>query len=409
MIHQEIQLIMKLRKIATALILLPFFASCNHFLLKSGEIELQESLTKIPFEYKLGLPIIQVNINGKSYDFLFDTGAINIISEELANEINIKTVSFQPTRDSQGKRSMLKTVKLDSIRLGSAYFMNTAAIVADLNKSIDISCLQIDGIIGSNLMKMAVWQIDYQNQVITIANSKEALKILDNSKIIPFETSSIGKQYINIEINGVLEEHVTFDTGSNGGIVCSKATYNKLLKTDSQLISDYGYGSNSSGLYGNGSADTLFYFKPNTLKIGELNIDNQIIQFKKKGSRTIGNEFLKNYRIILDWDNQEITMIEENDAVIDPINTFGFKVFMESNKIFVKYIFNNSSADEQGIQLNDQIIKINNIDYTDTEKNCYCEIIEKGVLSECDTISISVLRNNQEQNFTLNRKTFINL
>ena len=136
-------------------------------------------------------------------------------------------------------------------------------------------------------------------------------------------------------------------------------------------------------------------------------MDNQIIKFKKKGSRTIGNEFLKNYRIILDWDNQEITMIEENDAEIDPINTFGFKVFMESDKLFVKYIFNNSSADTQGIQLDDQIIKINDIDYTDTDKNCYCEIINKGILSEYDTISVSVLRNNQELDFTLNRNPFI--
>ena len=400
---------MKLQKIITALILLPLFASCNNFLLKNGEIELRESLTEIPFEYRLGLPIIQVNINGKSYDFLFDTGAINIISEELASELDLKTISVQPTRDSQGKRSMLKTVKLDSIQLGTAYFMKTAAIVADLNKSIDISCLHIDGIIGSNLMKMAVWQIDYQNQLITITNSKEALDIPDNSKIIPFETSSIGKQYIDIEINGVLEKHITFDTGSNGGIVCSKSTYNKLLKTDSQLKSYFGFGSNSSGLYGNGSTDSLFYVRPDSVKIGNLNIDNQIVKFKKKGSRIIGNEFLKNYRIILNWDNQEITMIEENDAVIDPINTFGFKVFMDSDKLFVKYIFNNSSADLHGIKLNDQIIKINDIDYTDTEKNCYCEIIEKGVLSECDTISISILRKNKKLNFTLNRTTFIKM
>ena len=86
---------MTYKKIIIALLILPLL-SCSHLILKSGKIEMKETHIKIPFEYSLGLPIIQVSINGKSYDFLFDTGAINIISEEMASELNVKTISFQP-------------------------------------------------------------------------------------------------------------------------------------------------------------------------------------------------------------------------------------------------------------------------------------------------------------------------
>jgi len=63
--------------------------------MRSGDITFKKEVTEIPFEYRLGLPIINVTINGESYDFLFDTGASNIISQELAKKINAKTKGFQ--------------------------------------------------------------------------------------------------------------------------------------------------------------------------------------------------------------------------------------------------------------------------------------------------------------------------
>lgn len=98
---------MKKKSIITILILFPFFFSnC-----KGGEVILNDSIIKIPFEYRLGLPIIKESINGMSYDFLFDTDATNLISNKLASEIGLKNPFGKIIGDSQGAKSNLKSVK----------------------------------------------------------------------------------------------------------------------------------------------------------------------------------------------------------------------------------------------------------------------------------------------------------
>lgn len=396
-----------MKKIITLALSILLFSSCNHFIMKSGSVEIQESKSEIPVEFRLGLPIIQVNINGKSYDFLFDTGAINVISEKLYKELDLKTRSRQIIRDSQKKKSVLRTVKLDTIFIGENKFIETGAIVADLNQSVVISCLNIDGIIGSNLMKLAYWEIDYKNQKLSISNNKNIFKIPEKADIMNFKTSSTGKVYIDVTINGITETNVTFDTGSNSGINCSKRTFNKLEKSNLISHSNYGYGSNMSGLYGAGSHDTTFYMISDTLKVNEIICDNQIIQFKQKGSSTIGNEFLRNYRIIMDWNNNEISLIKDENIELDSMSNFGFKSHLKNNQLFVKYIFNNSSAQKEGLQIGDHILKIDDNDYSKTEKNCFCNIIENGFSPEKDSIKVTVLRNEQEINFNLVRNTIL--
>jgi len=390
---------MHLKKIIIVLFSIILLLSCNHHILKSGKIEFKNVLVEIPFEYRLGLPIIQVNINGNNYDFLFDTGAINVISSELAGELNLKSASHIIVRDSQGAKSVLKNTKLDSLKIGDARFYNIKAIVADLNKSTDISCLHIDGIIGSDLMKMAIWQIDFEKQIISITNNKELLQIDVNAQIIPFRSNSAGKQLVDIIINNITEKNITFDTGSNGGITCSKKTYTKLLKEDSQLNKNYGFGSNTSGIYGQEKLDSIFYIIPSTCKMGDLNINNQIIEFKEIGSRTIGTEFLKNYTVIIDWHCKEITLIEKNKVEINSDYSFGFKVSLESNKIYVKYIINNSSVAQQGLKLGDQIIEINSTDYREVSKDDYCTILSNGVFTNSDILSVKVLKDDKEIGF----------
>ena len=76
--------------------------------MSKGEIEQQQFISEIPFDYGLELIIIKVTIEEKEYDFLYDTGAPNVISQELAQELNIKPYVTNKTIDSQGKKEELE-------------------------------------------------------------------------------------------------------------------------------------------------------------------------------------------------------------------------------------------------------------------------------------------------------------
>ena len=67
-----------MKKLLFSSVLLLFLSSCSSIkllkLLKEGSVEQASFKTEIPFEMRLGLIIVPVTINGKTYDFLVDTG-----------------------------------------------------------------------------------------------------------------------------------------------------------------------------------------------------------------------------------------------------------------------------------------------------------------------------------------------
>ena len=58
--------------------MLLIITGCNSIhitkLLSNGKVAQQEFKVNIPFEYRLGLMVLKVNIEGEEYDFLLDIG-----------------------------------------------------------------------------------------------------------------------------------------------------------------------------------------------------------------------------------------------------------------------------------------------------------------------------------------------
>ncbi|NRA50615.1 MAG: clan AA aspartic protease, partial [Phaeodactylibacter sp.] len=210
-------------------------ASCSTVktikLMKSGEVAQEDFFQEIPFEYRLGLVIIEVTIAGDNYNFLVDTGAPNLVSKELAEKLGLANVSEQKVGDSQGKKASLGFVQIDEVRIGNLSFRQTGAAVADLNQSQEIGCMEIDGFIGANLMRKAIWKIDYEHQIITITDKAEQLNIPDNALRIPFYTVMTGSPIVDVSLNKQVKANGTIlDMGSSGDITLPRKNLDKLKK-----------------------------------------------------------------------------------------------------------------------------------------------------------------------------------
>src|SRR4051794_32050035 len=59
-------------------------------MVKRGNIRQENFKIEVPFEMRLGLLVLKVEIHGKTYDFILDTGAPNAISKDAAQEIGLK-------------------------------------------------------------------------------------------------------------------------------------------------------------------------------------------------------------------------------------------------------------------------------------------------------------------------------
>ncbi|MGB1004662.1 MAG: retropepsin-like aspartic protease [Salibacteraceae bacterium] len=345
-------------------------------LMGGGEIAEPNYKVVIPFEMRLGLIILKVNIKGEEYDFLYDTGAPNVVCLELGKKLNLKAAGKSKTRDSQGERHRVDYANIDTITIGGLNYLNTTAAIMDLKKAVVLDCMEFDGILGANVMRNSVWQIDYQKQEIIITNSTDSLLFTSNLDTIPFTVKHTGTPIIDVKIGNIIQKRVTLDTGSGGNIDLNYETYKNARKRQPNMPITSGYGHSSSGIYGMGVPDTLFYFKPDSITIGSVQLENKIITASKGNtSSTLGTRFFEHYVITLDWGRNQIVLDSVSEYQNSEVKSYGYKPQFENNQLRVGFLFTESTTGSQNMSLYDQIIQIDSNDYSNITRSEYCELI----------------------------------
>lgn len=116
--------------------------------------------------------LVTVMIQGKSYLFVFDTGAgITVISKELQRELNLKTSdSSLIVNDALLRKSLTHTYIIDSLFLNNTPLTNISTITANLSSFSNMACQKIDGILGFNAMENLIWDINVSNKHIAAFN-----------------------------------------------------------------------------------------------------------------------------------------------------------------------------------------------------------------------------------------------
>lgn len=387
--------------------LIIFLSACNptQKILHGGNL-LQTSFTeKIPFTFEYGIPFITVSINGKPYNFMFDTGAATIISPEIAKTFDLKSSFDQKVIDSQGASNKQQFIKIPSIKIGKLSFENIGAAVIESSDVFEFKCMKFDGIIGANLMAKAIWQIDYQNKILTATNNLANLEIPTTSNIIPFIPVNTQKTpSVAIKI-GNKTKHVTFDTGSNGDFNLGVKSYQSEISTFESAES---IGITSIGIYGSGKSSFIKYVKVPVLEIGDIMLTNQIIDFSEQSSNTLGNLFFKNYKVILNWKENRIYMIKEKDYNVEKLQTFGLSLKYINNKPRVIEIYQKSEAEKLGVLINDELLTLNGKDLSQLNDEQACFYAFNSILNTNEnSINLTLLRAGEKINLTLKKTTLL--
>ncbi len=400
-----------MKNLSLSIFALILLSSCNSVklirLLRNGSVDKEEFKTEIPFQMRLGLVVIQVVIEGKTYDFLVDTGAPNVCSKELAAELNLKTRVTKKTGDSQGVKEELDFVVFPDIFINGTCFKGTGAAVADLKQSEAIACLDIDGFIGANLMKEAIWEFDYERNVISISDKRSSFSIPEKLFHLPFAPSLSYTPLVTIVYNGVEDEKVTFDTGSNGSFDTSNACLAKIKAKKSPLKEVRSYGTAASGLYGIGKVDTSYVVLLDSTKIGDLILEENVVSIES-GARLIGTKFLKNFRVIIDWNVKEILLIPTGDYNSSGYESFGFRPFISEDKLIVSKVYMGTQASEEGLKNGAQILQVNGVDYRKCSTDQFCSILANGFVPEDQNLmKLLVLIDGEEKYMELTKKDIL--
>ncbi|QQQ28888.1 aspartyl protease family protein [Chryseobacterium indoltheticum] len=363
---------------------------------ENGEVELQNSVEKINLTYTNELPFVKVNINGKIYQFLFDSGAPTVISTSIYSELNLKKKHRSKVTDSKkNKQEQIFTV-IPEMKIDQITFKSIGAIVMDL-KGIEFECLKIDGIIGANQMAKLFWRINYSENLLEATKdltnfSKEGYETVFSFDPKPQKTPVIKAQILDEKIN------LTFDTGFTGTFRISSTEYDP---TNAKVKSVETYGTASVGAFGAGKHESSYYFKPEKVLLDEQKFEDEIVS--TGSSSLLGNEFLKKFRFIMDWKNNKIYLnrIKNYPAKLESFG-FGYRFIDQKAKVVLLF-----SGNDVPLKIDDEILSINNVSLENLDKDSVCKYLQNRIERDHNSIDVKVKRDGKVLDFTITKKEYL--
>jgi hypothetical protein len=318
--------------------------------------------TQIPYENIQGKIIVTVKINGKSYRFLLDTGAPNIISSKLFKELQPSILTKQLISDQSSKKDSMTIVSLDELMLGDVTFNNIPSLVSD---NIISQCFELDGWIGSNMLRNSIIQFSSIDHTIILSDYKDKLLLDDkqSSKLELSQNQSLPYFEIKLKDKKSISQKVYFDSGDDALYTLSNKIVHQLKKKNIGKVTAEAYGNYTMGILGNAKNSTQYRLNIPSININNALLQNVIVESTSHPYSRIGSKLLDYGVVTLDFKNklfyfkpyQDTTNLEEKKWSINP--TF------KDGKFVVGVIWNEILLKDK-VNIGDQILSIDGVDYT---------------------------------------------
>jgi len=308
----------------------------------------------------------KLNRTQQEQTFILDTGSPCTYSFKTKDELNLQTK----------KLFRLGSYKTDygfsDAQIGNLAFKNLQFLAMDFEL---FKWQKVSGIIGVNAMQNSIWEINFRDTTITVSDTLTNFKNVTNAFKTKFKPYSEQQTpVVKLLINNKDTVTAFIDTGEPGFIKFNsdfdisnlKEKQPETVKTAYYDIDDQGKKLKKKSIY------ERDYIKLNSLKIGDFELDSSIVEKVSlyKGKNLVGLSFLKNFIVTIDFKNYDLYLKPLEKAHFPTnISSYGFECFKRNGVLEVDFIYKGSLAEQLGIKCGDKIIKINNQDIKDIDKD----------------------------------------
>ncbi len=325
-----------------------------------------KSALKIPFELFGNLVLLQVRVNDSaSLRFILDTGADrSAIDAQQAQTLRLKPQGKIVGSGGGGGTAEATFTKGVAVSLQGVQLRDQTIYVLPLEP---LSALgrKIDGVIGNDMLKEFVVEIDYAARTINLYEP-QGYRFSGAGKIIPL-TMDEGLLFVRANITperrAPIEAKFEIDSGSTGAILLNTP----FVKNHQVLASVPNTIQTNIGGVG-GMAKTLIG-RVKSLRLGPFVIDKPITRFSQatrgdyassKYDGLIGGEILRRFKVIFDCSRGQM-ILEPNQHFAEPyeIDMSGIALVPDGDHFLIDDVDESSSAAEAGVQGGDMLVAIN--------------------------------------------------
>lgn len=375
-----------MKQILLPLLFCLFSLSCSaqYFSYNKGGTSAKNYYEEIPYEEINGKLIVQVSIDGKTHKFLFDTGAPAAVSKKLAT--GYRVMLKDNITDVNGIQDSILVVEPKSIKLGNIDFNNVPALI--LTPAV-YKCWDVEGVIGSNLLRNSIVQINEAKHIIILTDQPGKL-LLNDKKSIPLVLDTIqSNPLIKVFTGNRTDMTLVFDTGDEVFLRLSEYFMDALKSYKVYQIADKGYGANGIGGFGYEKDNEKYLLKFPFVKIADTRFENVSTSTVKNGIPGIGAKLLKFGIVTLDYINHKFYFDSSNKIMDMTEKYWPFEPTIIGNRLTIGLIWDKG---KKLVKLDEQIMDIDGISYATVN---FCDFIDKK----------PVLSGKEKANFTIKSAT----
>jgi hypothetical protein len=367
-----------------------------------GTVKQTNYIDTIPFEYIHNYIIIKAKINGNEGRFMIDFGATNVISSDFNKKHKLKVLGEVNSVDVSGIEKKTDVVLFENIQLGTINFVNNIGGVKDINAVEFISCLKIDGLLGSNMFQNCIIQIDLSKKLIIISDKMEMLNLNENSVRNKLEIDNQGRPYFtNIKV-GDLILNLMYDSGSNSFFSIKDTISDNLAKDSNVLVLNESIGDGNIGINGIGNKTRKKRLLLNNVQICGKEIRNVIYTNSKTSKNVFGNQILEYGILTLNFIDKSYEFNTElNSQDYKKKKTLGFSITPKEKNYIIGTVWSNTEADKSGLKYGDEIIKINNFDFSKRKLENDCNYLSNDFMNKSEIELIYKNENNEAKSIKL--------
>ena len=314
----------------------------------------------IPIEFRRGRIFIPVEIEGRTHQFIFDTGcSVGLMFTDRA--VNLKSkFGFTLSSDAANHVHFTGVKRIPEMRIGHITVRNYRVILTPSRSMVnaEYDCQQIVGCIGSDLIsKHRAVKIDIEKGIMVITDQQGVFDHEEGFRI-PFK-EDVRVPYLQVSTRADKTRWCMFDTGFPGFIDVRRKDVKEADTLDTAI------GSVTAGIYGKKDDEHLMLIRLDSLRIGDCVFRQVTTNLQPANDYVLGSSILKFGSMVIDYNTHKMIFRPyhyDNGVMVE--NTFSDFVMMprEDDNLYVTLVWNKSRSYALGLRLGDRLTHIDGID-----------------------------------------------
>lgn len=359
-----------------------FSYSQGNITLNAGGTNQKNYYSEMDYDDSQSSPIVKVVLGNKTYRFLMDTGAPNLISKALLKEIspanyNLNAENKIAIWDASDKVDSMHVITVSGLYLGGILFDGVPTVIE--NDPFLLKCFGVDGIIGSNMLRNSIVHFSPKDHKITITDQPEKLNLSKKPSSLMYLTPAQSVPLVQIKMQGKgkgnAEIPMIFDTGDGGFFSIALNHYAFCAEAEIFTVLGKSTGSTGYGAHGIEKDTTTYRLRAPEVSFNGNVFKNVNVYSTPDDDSRVGSKLLNYGEVTLDFINRKF--------YFDPFQTpveFGPKLFpvtfgFTNNHVTIDIIWGDTLKDS--LNLGDQVLSL---DDHDLSKYSLCDLLQASEL-----------------------------